>query len=106
VTKFRGTKIPKQALHMFRLHAIPFSTLLGNMFDVLELHQAKFTFPMVASVASKKPDLTREILRWGHEVAVHGFNHLNYSYITEQQQDDDVGKAVDAFKALKIRLNS
>ena len=100
----RGEKILSQALRMFRLHAIPFSTLLRNMFNVMELNQAKFTFPMVASVASEKPELTREILRCGHEVAVHGFKHVNYSYITEQRQDEDIRKALDAFKALGIQV--
>jgi len=100
--QFRGEKILSQALRMFRLHAIPFCTLLGNMFNVLEPQQAKFTFPIIASVASEKPELTREILRRGHEVAVHGFKHVNYSYITEQQQDDNISKALGAFKALDI----
>jgi len=102
--QFRGEKILKQALRMFRFHAVPFSTLLGNMFNVMELHQAKFTFPLVASVASENPELTREILRRGHEIAVHGFKHVNYSYITERQRDDDIGKALGAFKALKIQV--
>lgn len=98
----RGKKILSQALRMFRFHSIPFSILLRNMFDALEPHKAKFTFPMVASVAAKDPGLTREILSRGHEVAVHGFKHLNYSYLTEQQQDDDIEKALDAFRAISI----
>ena len=102
--QYRGEKVLSQAMYMFRLHSVPFSTLLRNMFNVMELHQAKFTFPITASVASKNAELTREILRCGHEVAVHGFNHVNYSYITEQQQDDDIRKALDAFKALGIQV--
>ena len=101
---FHGEKVLKQTLRMLRLHAIPFSTLLENIFNVLEPYQAKFTFPIVASVASKKPWLIRSIMRRGHEVAVHGFKHVNYSYLTEMQQDNDIGKAVDSFKALKIPI--
>jgi len=87
---------------MFRLHVVPFSTLLENIFNVLEPYQAKYTFPVIASVAAKKPRLTQAILRRGHEVAVHGFKHVNYSYITERQQDLDIGYAVDIFKMLRI----
>jgi peptidoglycan/xylan/chitin deacetylase (PgdA/CDA1 family) len=87
---------------MFRFHAIPFRMLLRNMFDAMEPHQAKFTFPMVASVAAKNPALTHEILTRGHEVAVHGFKHLNYSYLTEQQQDDDITEALAAFKNMAV----
>lgn len=104
LTRFRGEKILSQAIHMFRLHSVPFSTLLWNMFSVLELHEAKFTFPLVASVASKNVELTREILKCGHEVAVHGFNHVNYSYITERQQDNDMKWALAAYKALDIQV--
>ena len=102
LTDFRGQKVIKQALHMFRLHSIPFSILLENMFNVLEPYHAKFTFPVIASIATKNPELTRSIMRHGHEVAVHGFKHVNYSYITGKQQDNDIKSAVDTFKALKI----
>jgi len=87
---------------MYRLHAVPFSTLLQNIFNVMERHQAKFTFPTTAFVALKNAELAREILRSGHEVAVHGFNHVNYSYVTEQQQDDDMKNALEAYKKLDI----
>lgn len=100
----RAEKIFSQALRMFRLHAIPFDVLLRNMFNALESGQAKFTFPMVASVASKNPELTREIVERGHEVAVHGFKHLNYLYLTERQQEDDIQKALDAFKAMGVQV--
>ena len=89
---------------MFRLHSTPFSVLLRNMFDAMEPQEAKFTFPIVASAASKNHELTREILERGHEVAVHGFKHLNYSYLTELQQDDDIKKALDTYKDLDLEV--
>lgn len=104
LTNFRKEKILSQAIHMFRLHSVPFSTLLQNMFDVLERQQAKFTFPLVASVASTNLKLTREILRNGHEIAVHSFNHVNYSYITEKQQDEDISKALATYNSLGINV--
>jgi peptidoglycan/xylan/chitin deacetylase (PgdA/CDA1 family) len=90
---------------MFRLHSTPFSILLRNIFDALESSKAKFTFPIVVSVAAKNPGLTREILGRGHEVAVHGFKHLNYTYLAEQQQDEDVRKAIETFKVMGIQVN-
>ncbi len=105
LSDFRGEKVLKQASRMLQLHAIPFNTLLENVFNVLEPYQAKFTFPIVASVALAKPRLIRSITRRGHEVAIHGFKHVNYSYITEMQQNNDVGKAVDAFKVLEIPIS-
>ena len=87
---------------MYQLHTIPFNTLLQNIFIVMERHQAKFTFPITASVALKNAEWSREILRSRHEVAVHGFNHVNYSYVTEQQQDDDMKNALEAYKKLDV----
>jgi peptidoglycan/xylan/chitin deacetylase (PgdA/CDA1 family) len=68
----------------------------------MEQYQAKFTFPTVASVALKHSELTREILRFGHEIAVHGYKHVKYTYLTEHQQEIDVGKAIAAFKEMGI----
>jgi len=91
-----------QALRMLQFHKTPFNVLLRNIFEVMETYQAKFTFPIVASVALKNPELTREILRYGHEVAVHGFKHIRYTWLTEHQQEMDIKKAVDAFKEIGI----
>lgn len=102
--KRRGGAILIQALRMLRFHRIPFGVLLKNIFEVMEPYQAKFTFPIVASVALKNPELTHEILRHGHEVAVHGFKHIKYLYITEHQQEDDIKKALVAFKEMGIQV--
>jgi len=85
---------------MLRFHKTSFSTLLSNIFEVMEQHQANFTFPIVASTALRHPELTREILRSGHEVAVHGYKHVKYTYLTERQQEDDVKMALAAFKEI------
>jgi peptidoglycan/xylan/chitin deacetylase (PgdA/CDA1 family) len=68
----------------------------------MEQYQAKFTFPIVASIALKHPQLTREILRYGHEIAVHGYKHVRYTYLTEPQQESDIKMALDAFKKMGI----
>ena len=87
---------------MLRFHRTPFDVLLKNIFEAMEPYQAKFTFPIVASVALKNPELTRGILKSGHEVAVHGFKHIRYTYLTEHQQESDIKKAVVAFKEVGI----
>ena len=106
LTDSRSHKIPKQAFRMFRFHSVPFSTLLSNIFNVLEPHQAKFTFPITASIAVTDIELTRTIVRRGHEVAVHGFKHIKYAHITESQQAKDIKSAVDTFKEKKISVNA
>jgi len=89
---------------MLKLHIAPFRTLLRNIFDVMEQYEAKFTFPIVASVALRNPGFIKEILRAGHEVAIHGFNHVMYRYLSEQQQESDIEKATTGFRKLGIPI--
>lgn len=91
-----------QALRMLRLHTTRFDGLLTNIFDALKEYDAKFTFPIVGSVALKNPDLIRFILSTGHEVAVHGYRHVRYASFSAEQQETDVRMAVDAFKRLAV----
>jgi len=101
----RKQRVFVQAFRMFRFHMTPFNTLLRNIFDVMEQYEARFTFPVVASVALKNPELIQGIIKSGHEVAVHGFEHIKYGYLSEQQQEGDIKKAVNAFEELGIPLN-
>lgn len=87
---------------MLRFHAAPFRILLKNIFEVTEPYQAKFTFPIVASIALRNPGLTREIFKSGHEVAVHGFKHIKYTYFTEHQQEEDIKRALAAFGEIGV----
>lgn len=93
-----------KASRMFQLHRTPFNILLNNIFEAMDLHQAKFTFPIVASVAQRNPDLIHQILKEDHEVASHGFKHLKYFHLTQHQQEEDFRKAQETFKKLKITI--
>jgi peptidoglycan/xylan/chitin deacetylase (PgdA/CDA1 family) len=100
----RKQKVFIQTFRMFKFHRTPFSTLLGNIFDVLERYEAKFTFPIGGSVALKNPELVQTIFRSGHEVAIHGFKHVMYTYLSEHHQETDIKRAIDAFKKLSIPI--
>jgi len=100
--KERKQKAFVQVFRMLRFHMTPFSILLGNVFDVMKQYEAKFTFPIVASVALRNPESVHSIIRCGHEVAVHGFRHVMYSYLSGQQEENDIKKAVKAFEELGI----
>jgi len=85
---------------MARFHRTPFRTLLENIFEATENHQAGFTFPIVASLALRNPELVRLILSFHQEVASHGFKHVNYSYLSFEEQRRDIGRSLIAFKNL------
>jgi len=100
--KQRKQQIFTQTFRMLRLHATPFSNLLANLFEAMQQYDAKFTFPIVGSVALKNPELIRSISKSGHEVAVHGFQHVRYRSLSSVQQEEDIKKSLDAFRKLAI----
>ncbi|NWF96063.1 MAG: polysaccharide deacetylase family protein [Candidatus Thorarchaeota archaeon] len=85
---------------MVRLHRTPFTTILRNMFEVLEAHHARFAFPVVAAVARMRPELIREILEAGHEVASHGYNHVRYPQMSPEKRKRDLALSLQSLRRL------
>ncbi|MEQ8762435.1 MAG: DUF3473 domain-containing protein [Planctomycetota bacterium] len=46
-----------------------------GILDLLDRHEARATFFTLGWLAEKEPDLVREIVRRGHELASHGWEH-------------------------------
>jgi peptidoglycan/xylan/chitin deacetylase (PgdA/CDA1 family) len=89
---------------MARLHKTPFKTLLENILDITENHQAGFTFPIVASVASRNPELVRLTTSFHQEIASHGFNHVSYRYLSLEAQKRDIEMSLQTFQNLGIPI--
>lgn len=78
--------------------AKPDASVIGNTLKTLELldqTQSKATFFVLGTVAEHYPDLVKEILGKGHEVASHGYSHQLVYNMSAQAFEDD----------LKISLN-
>ena len=87
---------------MAKYHRTPFAALLKNILDVTEDYQAGFTFPIVASAALKHPELISSIMSSHQEVASHGFNHINYKYLSLEAQRRDIMSSLLAFENLGV----
>lgn len=98
----RGNKIFLQTIKMFYFHLTPFSILLQRICDVLDEYDAKFTFPLVASIAKSNPDLVEWLKSTPHELAIHGYKHVRYPFLSAEQQFLEFKKAVKVFKELQI----
>lgn len=60
-----------------------------KLLDLLRKSENKATFFCLGSVAREHPDLIKEILRQGHEIASHGFSHgLVYLQTIEEFKED------------------
>jgi polysaccharide deacetylase family protein (PEP-CTERM system associated) len=71
-----------------------------NLFDK---HKTKATFFVLGWIAERLPELIREIEGKGHEIAVHGYNHLLLTEITCEQFDEDLARALEAINRCEIK---
>jgi len=66
---------------------------------VLKEYQVKCTFFLSGPWATSHPDVVAEIVRDGHEVASHGYRHVNMSTLTAEAIRDNISRAHEAIKA-------
>lgn len=66
--------------------------------DLLDRHDAKATFFAVGWLAEQCPDLVREVVRRGHEVASKGYYHRNFSQVTLDEFRDDYLRSRDVIE--------
>jgi len=99
-----GLRAPKQMYRMMRLHSTPFKTILRNIFEALEEVDGKFAFPTIAAVAKMRPELVHEIIKEGHEVASHGYNHVRYPTLSEKGRENDFALSLQTFQKLGIKI--
>jgi polysaccharide deacetylase family protein (PEP-CTERM system associated) len=64
-----------------------------RILDLLEEHRVRATFFVLGWVAEREPELVREIVRAGHEIACHGYGHVLPMRLTMTQFRDDVVRA-------------
>jgi peptidoglycan/xylan/chitin deacetylase (PgdA/CDA1 family) len=74
------------------------------MFEALDTAGGKFAFPTIAAVARMRPELVKEIIKEGHEVASHGYNHVRYPTLNPKQREIDFVLSRQVFKKLGINV--
>jgi peptidoglycan/xylan/chitin deacetylase (PgdA/CDA1 family) len=74
------------------------------MFEVLDETSGRFAFPTIAAVAKMKPELVKEIVNEGHEVASHGLNHVRYTTLSAQARRNDLMSSLQVFKKMGIEI--
>ena len=98
----RGKQIVNQTIRMYKFHSTPFDDILNRMFDVLDKYDSHFTFPLTASSGSHHPDIVELLKSSGNEIAIHGYKHIRYDFISPQKQKEDLELAIKTFNELKI----
>ena len=61
------------------------ATQVPRLLDLLARHEAHATFFVLGWVAERHADLIRTIVRAGHEIASHGWDHVRVTHQTPAQ---------------------
>lgn len=67
--------------------------------DALEAAGARATFFVVGEQLMRNHALAREALARGHELALHGFAHVNHAMLAPGAARDDIARGVGTFEA-------
>lgn len=69
-----------------------------KVLDILRERGVKATFFMLGQQMEKHPDLARRVLEEGHEIAIHGYRHINHMLLLPWQVKQDLTRAVKAYE--------
>src|SRR4030095_143423 len=76
-----------------------------RILDLLDEKKVNATFFVTGWRADRCPDLIQEVERRGHEIGVHGYNHLLLTEITPEEFDADLQKAFEALDRAGVKSN-
>ena len=68
--------------------------------ELLDRHQVKATFFVLAWVAERHPDLIRSISDRGHEIATHGYGHRLVYELTPSTFDEDIERSLSVIREI------
>jgi polysaccharide deacetylase family protein (PEP-CTERM system associated) len=71
---------------------------IRTVLDLLDRHQVKATFFVLGWVAEKRPQVVRQILNAGHEIACHSYAHQLVYNLTPQEFRRETRQAIRAIE--------
>jgi len=74
-----------------------------RLLSLFDQHQTRATFFVLGWIAERLPDLIRNVETKGHEIAVHGYNHLLLTKITPLEFEADLAKALEAIEKCGVK---
>jgi peptidoglycan-N-acetylglucosamine deacetylase len=77
----------------------PHATLTPKLLDLLAARKVKATFFVVGQCVAEYPEITRRIVRDGHEIASHSWSHPNLSKMSDEAVRGQLQRTSDAIKA-------
>ncbi|MBD3206344.1 polysaccharide deacetylase family protein [Candidatus Bathyarchaeota archaeon] len=74
------------------------ASIIPRILDLLDDHEIKATFFIVAMNAVNHPDVIAEIASRGHDIATHGWEHEKISHLYKVEETERLLKCVEALE--------
>jgi polysaccharide deacetylase family protein (PEP-CTERM system associated) len=71
-----------------------------RLLEILDKHGVKSTFFVLGWVAERVPGLVRAIAQAGHEIATHGYGHLQATAVTPAEFEQDIAKSLEVLRQI------
>ena len=71
-----------------------------KILNLFEKYNVKATFFTLGFIAEKHPELIEEIQSKGHEIASHGYRHLDARKISKKDFENDLKKSLDILESI------
>lgn len=72
----------------------------NKILELFEKYEIKATFFTLGYIAEKFPDLVKDIDGRGHEIASHGYAHLDIRKITKEEFENDLKKSIQILEKI------
>lgn len=72
--------------------------------EALEAAAVTATFFVLAQRVEKHPELLERVVQAGHDVQIHGYEHLRHPYTARRQVEADIDRALEVIPATKWRI--
>ena len=74
------------------------------MLEALEEVEATATFFVLAERVEQHPELLERLVLAGHDVQIHGYEHLRHPYTSREDVENDIDRALSVVPATKWRI--
>jgi hypothetical protein len=91
-----------QILRRYGLSSKKMEAKLDQYVNILREHNIRPTFPITAEVLKRHSRVIEKYLNDGVEFAIHGFQHIDYSKLSEEEIFQHLGKSIDLFRQNNI----
>ena len=82
--------------------ALRVTTILEQILGILHDHDAKATFFFLGWIVERHPELVQKVLSCGHEVAYHGYGHVELTSLTREEFNRNLDRFFGLVESLSI----